>query len=189
MTLKIHEAIIFAGKRHAGQVRKGSNIPYLVHPMEVMGILMENGCSEEVIIAGILHDVLEDTCEDNDTIREIVREQIREKFGETVLNIVNAESEDKSKTWQERKKHTIKMMSEESSEVQMVCCADKLSNIMSTKANIDQIGDKVWKRFNAPKEDIKWYYEGIAQSLKKIENMKMVEELKEYIKSVFAEKL
>ena len=56
---KIHDAIIFATLKHQNQKRKGTEIPYIVHPMEVMQILTENGCSENVIVAGILHDTLE----------------------------------------------------------------------------------------------------------------------------------
>jgi hypothetical protein len=59
--LLIHNAIIFAAKKQDGQKRKGTDIPYISHPMEVMGILIANGCSETVIAAGILHDTLEDT--------------------------------------------------------------------------------------------------------------------------------
>ena len=59
--MKIHNAIIFASIKHQNQKRKGTNLPYIVHPMEVMQILTENGCSENVIVAGILHDTLEDT--------------------------------------------------------------------------------------------------------------------------------
>lgn len=187
MTPRIHKAIIFAGNRHAGQVRKGTNTPYLVHPLEVMGILIENGCSEDVIIAGILHDVLEDTCEDNDIIRGVVRQQIKEEFGENVLNIVDAESEDKSKTWKERKQHTIDHIINSSEEEQMVCCADKLSNILSSHADYKKLGDKFWKRFNAPKEELKWYYENIAQSLTKISQMKMTQELNHFVREVFGE--
>ena len=35
----LNEAIIFAVEKHAGQVRKGTNLPYIVHPLEVMTIL------------------------------------------------------------------------------------------------------------------------------------------------------
>jgi (p)ppGpp synthase/HD superfamily hydrolase len=86
--IKIHNAIIFASRKHASQVRKGTDIPYISHPMEVMDILRQNGCSENVIIAGILHDTLEDT---NTTPAEI-----ENKFGGDVLSIVQAESENKS---------------------------------------------------------------------------------------------
>lgn len=184
MTERIHEAIYYAAKRHAGQVRKSTSIPYLVHPMEVMGILIENGCDENVVIAGILHDVIEDTCEDNDTIRDIVRNEIKEKFGGEVLAIVNCESEDKSKTWKERKQRTIDCLKNESFEVQAVCCADKLSNIMSIYADRQKIGDKVFERFNAPKEELKWYYSGITESLN-LHGRKMFDEYKTYVEKVF----
>lgn len=87
----IHDAIIFAARKHAGQMRKGTDIPYITHPMEVMQILTENCASENEIAAGILHDVLEDT---GTSPLEIL-----EAFGEGILKTVAAESEDKSKPW------------------------------------------------------------------------------------------
>ena len=185
MTEKMHEAICYAGKRHAGQVRKCTQLPYLVHPMEVMAILIENGCPEEAVIAGILHDVIEDTCDNNDTIRGIVREEIRARFGDAVLAIVNAESEDKSKSWRERKEATVFALAEESVEVQLVCCADKLSNVLSIKADREKSGERVFSRFNAPKDELSWYYRSIAENLTKLEGFKMLEELKEAVRAVF----
>ena len=186
MTPKIHEAIIYAGKRHAGQVRKGTSIPYIVHPLEVMGILLENGCSENVVVAGILHDVIEDTCDDNDVIRDIVREDIRNKFGEDVLKIVNSESEDKSKTWKERKQHTIDCLKEDSLETRLVCCGDKLSNIMSIEEDQKKIGDKIFKRFNAPVEELAWYYGSILDNLN-LDGYKMYDEYKACVNRVFGQ--
>ena len=55
----IHEAIEFAAVKHKNQVRKGTDTPYIVHPMEVMYILAQNGCDETVVAAGLLHDTLE----------------------------------------------------------------------------------------------------------------------------------
>lgn len=186
MTNRFHEAICFAGKRHAGQVRKGSSVPYLVHPMEVMGILMENGCSEDVIIAGILHDVIEDTCDDNDVIRNIVREGIRTRFGDTVLAIVNSESEDKSKSWQERKQATIDGIPTDSLDTQMVCCADKLSNILTIQADLAKVGERVWTRFSAPKERVAWYYTSIVDALEPtLHETAMWKELKAAVSNVF----
>lgn len=185
MTEKMHEAICYAGKRHAGQVRKGTQLPYLVHPMEVMAILIENGCPEEAVIAGILHDVIEDTCEDNDTIRGIVRGEIKARFGEAVLAIVNAESEDKSKSWRERKEAAVSALAKESLEAQLVCCADKLSNALSIKADMERIGEKVFSRFNAPKSELNWYYNAIIKNLASLKGYKMLEELKDAVKAVF----
>ena len=90
-TKKIHDAIIFAAKAHEGQRRKGTDIPYITHPFEVAQILMEAGCDETLIIAGLLHDTLEDT--------EVTAAEIEEQFGPEVLALVDSDSEDKSLSW------------------------------------------------------------------------------------------
>lgn len=156
--LRIHSAIIFATLKHRNQKRKGTDIPYIVHPMEVMQILTDMGCSENVIIAGILHDTLEDT--------DTKPEEIEKEFGKEVLAIVQTESEDKSKTWKERKQHTIDCLKNDSPETKLVCFADKFSNIRSMYADLQEKGAELWERFNAPKSDIEWYYRSIADALK-----------------------
>ena len=177
--MRIHNAIIFATKAHEGQVRKGTNIPYIVHPMEVMQILTENGCDETVILAGILHDTLEDT--------PTTPDDIRNQFGQAVLELVQSESEDKSKTWQERKQNTINHLADASKEIQLVCCADKLSNIKSIYADKQALGDAVFDRFNAPKELVRWYYQGVASALTQIDGYKMKHELVDFVNAVFCE--
>ena len=176
----IHEAIIFAARKHAGQVRKGTDIPYVAHPMEVMQILTENGCTEEVIIAGILHDTLEDT---GTTPSEIMG-----LFGEDVLKIVTSESEDKSKPWKERKQATIDQLSDASLEVKLVCCADKLSNLRSMAADKAAVGDRLWERFNAPKNDIEWYYRQIFERMSDLGHTMMFQEYHNLLDDVFGQK-
>jgi hypothetical protein len=175
--MNIHEAIIFATLKHQNQKRKGTEIPYIVHPMEVMQLLTAEDLPEEIIIAGILHDTLEDT--------DTKPEEIEQKFGKAVLDIVLTESEDKSKTWHERKQHTIDCLQKDTMATKLVCCADKLSNIKSMYADLKTQGEKLWERFNAPKEDIKWYYESIAEALYELSEYKMYDELCETIKAVF----
>ena len=176
-SLTIHDAIIFATFAHRDQMRKGTNIPYSVHPMEVMQILTENGCSEDVIVAGILHDTLEDT--------PTTPEQISEKFGEQVLSLVQSQSEDKSKSWRERKQHTIDMMKDADKDVQLLCCADKLSNVKSIYADKLIVGEAVFDRFNASKEDTRWYYESLANAFTKIDDYKMKQDMKYFLNKTF----
>jgi (p)ppGpp synthase/HD superfamily hydrolase len=177
---KIHDAIIFAARKHAGQVRKGTDIPYISHPVEVMDILRENGCPEHVIIAGILHDTLEDT--------GTTPAEIGEKFGGDILRIVQTESEDKSKTWKERKQATIDHLGGLSLAEKQVCCADKLSNLRSMYADLQDIGEALWGRFNATKTDIRWYYEGIRDALREsLPGYPMFKELNELVPLVFGE--
>jgi (p)ppGpp synthase/HD superfamily hydrolase len=144
--------------------------------MEVMQILTSNGCSEHIIVAGILHDTLEDT--------DATAEDIRERFGEDILRIVRAESEDKSKSWKERKRDTIDHLAVSPLDVRLVCCADKLSNLRSMAADRKAVGEKLWERFNAGKEDIQWYYKGIVAALG-LSGHAMYEELNSLFEETF----
>lgn len=90
----------FAAAAHQGQVRKGSDEPYITHPLGVSaiaGMMAGFGCVQaDVVIAAILHDVLEDTA--------VTPDQIRQEFGEEVLRLVESVTEkDKSLPWEERK--------------------------------------------------------------------------------------
>lgn len=76
---KIEEAFLFAQKLHDGQFRV-SEEPYIIHPVEVVKILVGLHMDQNTLIAGFLHDILEDT--------ETTPETIKEKFSEDVLNLV-----------------------------------------------------------------------------------------------------
>ena len=96
----IDKAIEFATKAHEGQLRKGTSRPYIVHPIEVGDIVSTMTRDEEVISAAILHDTIED-CEG------ISQRILAQTFSERVASMVAQESEDKSRTWMERKRATI----------------------------------------------------------------------------------
>jgi guanosine-3',5'-bis(diphosphate) 3'-pyrophosphohydrolase len=66
---RLQRAYVFTAKVHDGQERL-SGEPYLIHPLEVAGILVELRVDEDTIIAGLLHDTLEDTLT---TVEEIDR--------------------------------------------------------------------------------------------------------------------
>ncbi len=186
----IVKAIEFAMKKHGsvknkdgtiGQKRKGSGLPYIVHPMEVWQILRNNDCSVEVQIAGLLHDTLEDT--------NTTPEEIKEKFGKNVLDLLQTESEDKSKTWKERKQHTIDALGQDSIEAMQVCCADKFSNCRAQLYDYKQIGDTLFDRFNkqSTPELQAWYYKSIVKALAPLKEMKMYLELCETVKELYGE--
>jgi hypothetical protein len=97
---------------------------------------------------------------------------------------VAAESEDKSKSWKERKQTAINRLAGDPLEARLVCCADKLSNLRSMAADRELTGEKLWERFNAGKADIEWYYRGIAAALG-LPGYKMFEELTALLGEVF----
>ena len=175
--IKIHKAIEFAVIKHANQKRKGTDIPYIVHPMEVMQILSENGCSEDMIIAGLLHDTVEDT---DTTIDEI---QIH--FGDNVAQFVAFESEDKSKTWEHRKLTTINRLSNCEDDLAICCLADKLSNIRAIYKDYNNIGDRLWHRFNKDKDAVGWYYKSIVDATKRLKNHPIWQEYNKIVNKVF----
>jgi Guanosine polyphosphate pyrophosphohydrolases/synthetases len=151
----IFKAIEFSTKAHTGLYRKGTKIPYITHPLNVAQILIEYECPESVVTAGILHDTLEDT--------QATVDDIRDAFGYEVADLVNAVSEpNKYYTWENRKAHTIKHLKTASPEVLMISLADKMDNIKKIREDYEKIGNKVWERFNRPKEKQKWYYEALA---------------------------
>ena len=187
---KIAEAVKFAAEKHGsvknkdgsiGQKRKGSGLPYIVHPMEVWQILRNNNCSAKVQIAGLLHDTLEDTA--------TTPKEIEAKFGKEVLALVQTESEDKSKTWKERKQHTIDALAKDSIETMQVCCADKLSNSRAQLYDYKQIGPALFDRFNkeSTPELQAWYYKSIVKALSPLSGMQMYEELKATVKELYGE--
>jgi len=58
---RVHEAFRFAFEAHGKQKRKGTETPYIAHPMAVASLVIEHGGSENAVIAALLHDVVEDT--------------------------------------------------------------------------------------------------------------------------------
>ena len=90
------KAVIYATNAHNGQTRKGTNLPFIIHPMEVAAIVAAMTLDQDMLCAAVLHDVVED-CDG------ISIEDIRREFGDIVASYVHQESEDKSKTWVERK--------------------------------------------------------------------------------------
>ncbi len=156
----VSKAIRFAEVAHEGQLRKGTTRPYIVHPMEVGDIVSTMTKDEEIISAAILHDTIEDC-------KGITREILAEQFSERVAHIVAQESEDKSKTWMERKASTINRLCTAPTEVQMVGLADKLSNMRDIDRDYPECGEELWNRFRMKdKEMIGWYYKGIREVLK-----------------------
>lgn len=154
----IFKAIRFSAKAHEGHVRKGLRVPYIYHPMDVGRILMDMGCPEELVAAGILHDTVEDT--------DVTIEVIKKEFGDKVAKIVAEATEpEEIHSWIKRKEHTIENLKTASDEALHLICADKFDNLRSIRLDIQRVGEKAWESFSRPKEDQRWYYESILAVL------------------------
>lgn len=175
----VEKAIVFASKAHEGQKRKGSDIPYISHPFAVGMMLQKEGCGEDVVAAGILHDTLEDT--------ETTWDCLKEHFGEKVANLVLAVSEqDKTLSWEERKKETILKLENAPIEEIQIVTADKLHNLQSIKNDLKIYGEGMWARFKRGRNAQHWYYASITNILmKRKQEFSLIETLADEAKSVF----
>ncbi len=155
---RFDRALIFAARAHDGQRRKGTDIPYITHPVALAMMLREMDCPDEVIVAALLHDVVEDT--------PVSLAEVRREFGDAVAGLVEAVSEpDKSAPWEERKRHTIAALRDAPLPVKLLACADKLHNITTLARDHARLGDAVWSRFNRGRAQQAWYYRQLVDSL------------------------
>ncbi|AZO95609.1 HD domain-containing protein [Halocella sp. SP3-1] len=156
--LRFERAVNFAARAHQGQLRKGTETPYIVHPYMVGMILYGENCAEEVIVAGILHDTIEDT--------SVKDEDIEKEFDKQIRDIVVGVSEpDKKLPWRVRKEHTINYLREAPLNERLVICADKLHNISSITEEYNSQGEKLWDKFTGKRDEQEWYYQSIVDIL------------------------
>lgn len=154
----IEEALRFASIRHEGQFRKGTNIPYVTHPVSVSMLLVEDRQPIPVVAAGLLHDLLEDTLTTAD--------EIDQQFGSEVARLVQAVSEPgRHHSWEERKRMTIQKVPTLQYDEVALLAADKLHNLRSIRLDIEREGKQVWGRFKRPLRDQSWYYHELLDVL------------------------
>ena len=181
LTQEIQQAINLASRLHLGQVRKGdSGLPYISHPFSVAWILSNYTEDEDIVVAGILHDVLED-------VKGYYYDDMVRDFGERVAQIVKGVSEDKDPnvesdekaTWEERKSKYLANLKNDSDEALMVCAADKIHNLQSMISAYQEKGNALWDNFNSPKEKKLWLYQEILKFMKGRLNNPIVDKLEE----------
>jgi len=165
LTSRYTEAFDFARTIHMGQVRKGSAVPYLAHPMAVSALALAFGAGEDEAIAALLHDTAEDGG------GEPVLQHIRTTWGPRVEDLVRACSDSLTEDpaakapWRERKKAYLAHLASAPYSVQLVLAADKLHNLESMVADLRMVGSQLWGRFKAGPDDQIWYYESCIRIL------------------------
>jgi len=161
---RLSSALALAVKAHDGQVRKGTAIPYIAHPMGVASIALDFGASEDQAIAALLHDVLEDGGPHYAPL-------IEAQFGAEVLALVQActdgvpDASGVKADWGERKRAYLAHLAQTPDEVLLVSGADKLHNARAIVSDLITIGPEVFKRFKAGREGTLWYYRALADVL------------------------
>jgi len=155
-------ALAYAARLHAGQMRKGSDTPYISHLLAVTAIALDHGATENEAIAALLHDAVEDQG-GQETL-----EEIRRQFGNQVAEIVAACSDTDElpkPPWRERKEAFVERLRTEPYSVRLVVAADKLHNVRDVLRNFRIHGDDLWLHFKGGRDGTIWYYGAVVDAL------------------------
>ena len=181
----VSEAIVFSTKAHDGMRRRKSETPYIVHPMEVGVIISTMTDKQEVIAAGLLHDVVEDA--------GVLIEEIGEKFGVRVMELVASETEDKREglppedTWMIRKEESLeKIKDTDDIDILILWIGDKLSNIRAIYRDFLINGNAIWNKFHQSDSNVQaWYYRSILKYTERLSNTLAWNEYKTLVEKIF----
>lgn len=155
----IEKAARLAIVAHKDQKRKDDGFPYIVHPFIVANKLARHNFSEEVIAAGLAHDVLEDS--------NISCQELKKKLGKKVAGIVIEVTQNDSLDWEDKKEQYALSIENASVEAKAVCAADKIHNMENMIEAHKKLGIDLWKKFNRGKDKKIWFEELVLKSLKK----------------------
>ena len=127
---KTRGALLYAGELHAGQSRDADGAPFILHPREVAGLLYRAGASDDVIAAGVLHDVIEKT--------PARARDLRRRFGGPITTLVLAVSEDERVASYEARKAALRTkVAGAGAEALMIFAADKISKARELRLGHD----------------------------------------------------
>ncbi|HEU4905594.1 MAG TPA: HD domain-containing protein [Solirubrobacterales bacterium] len=124
----VRGALSVARQAHAGQVRQTGceEVPFIEHLLAVGELLAEYGYGDEVLAAGLLHDVIEHT--------ELRSDPLHDRFGPEVAGLVEALSEDEEiPDYEERKEEHRDRVGEAGEGARAIFAADKTANVIALR--------------------------------------------------------
>jgi GTP pyrophosphokinase len=153
------DAMSYAARAHAGQLRGSDGRPYVAHLLRVAGLVIQDGGSEDEAIAALLHDAVED----QGGLERL--DDIRRRYGDPVARIVDECTDsygDPKPPWRERKERYVAQLDQSSSGALRVSLADKLDNVRSVLRGYLIQGEGLWSHSRKGPEDVRWYYDALA---------------------------
>ena len=166
---------------HAGQLRKGTEIPYLSHLLGVASIALEYGANEDQAIGALLHDAGEDAGGRGRI------EDIRQRFGNEVADIVDGCTDADvvpKPEWRKRKADYIAHIATASAAVRLVSASDKLHNARAILRDYRVHGEELWPRFTGGKDGTLWYYRALVAAFTAAETNELGRELKRVVAEI-----
>lgn len=182
------DALALATARHGETLRKGGGrVPYVTHVVDVAETLAYHYPErDDLIVAGLLHDVVEDT---STTLHEV-----RWRFGDAVADLVRAVSKDdaamerangwtvadrtagmtaderRAWLWRARREFMLSHLrppadehDEAAKDVFRLKAADAHANLGAIARDLRNVGPAVWGRFKVGRDESLWFYRSIVE--------------------------
>jgi guanosine-3',5'-bis(diphosphate) 3'-pyrophosphohydrolase len=134
----VRGALSVARRTHAGQFRQTGcdEIAFIEHLLAVGELLAEQNYPDEVLAAGLLHDIAEHA--------EVEPESLRGRFGDEVVELVEALTEDPTiPDYEERKKEHRERVGAAGTNAQTIFAADKATNVAVLREAYEILGEGV----------------------------------------------
>jgi (p)ppGpp synthase/HD superfamily hydrolase len=123
-------ALEFAARRHEGQRREADRAPFILHPLEVAQLLRGRDYPDDVVAAGVLHDVIEDA--------HVEFDELRRMFGTRVATLVRSVSEPAGaeSSYAERKARLREAVATADADAVAVFAADKVAKARELRLGV-----------------------------------------------------
>lgn len=162
---RFNDALVWVVRLHAGQVRKGTSVPYIAHLLAVTALTLEHGADEDEAIAALLHDAVEDQG------GEATLAEIQARFGDRIARVVDECSDSRRQPkppWAERKRAYLEHLPGASDSARLISACDKLHNAQAILRDLRVEGDRLWGRFNPDRDQVLWYYQTLADVFRRV---------------------
>lgn len=159
------DALAYAARVHAGQLRASDGRPYVAHLLRVAGLVIQDGGSEDEAIAALLHDAVED----RGGLERL--HDIRRRYGGAVAEIVDECTDSygaPKPPWRMRKEQYVAQLGRSSPGALRVSIADKLDNVRSVLRGYAIQGEELWSQSSKGPDDVRWYYDTLARRFSKL---------------------
>ncbi|MGD9762774.1 MAG: HD domain-containing protein [Candidatus Binatia bacterium] len=154
---RLGAALAYAAELHGGQARKGTDIPYVSHLLQVAGLVLENGGDVDQAIAGLLHDAIEDC--------DVTGAEIARRFGLDVARMVltctdtlDGDTPDSKTDWPTRKERYLQHLARADKHAILVSACDKRHNLASLVGDVRRCGPSYLDRFTGTPDQQLWFY-------------------------------
>jgi (p)ppGpp synthase/HD superfamily hydrolase len=164
----LREAVAWATRMHADQRRAVDHAPFVLHPLEVAALLNGRGFDDDVVAAGVLHDVVENT--------SATVEDVRARFGDRTAAIVAAVSEDDSiEDYADRKAALRSQAAAGGPEARAVYVADKVAKVRELRAQAAHVPSIL--REPAVRAKLEHYEQSLAMLRAAADGLALVDQL------------